>query len=200
MNNHIFTNLLEALEDEYGEVTQVALATALGVTQATISNWTKGKNPSKSSLKKIIELYRNHHAKTLIKPLLEFFPIDPVRRNSTWDFSTKESVVSELKDSLDKRVGIYIFYDTSGTALYLGKTERSLYSEAKQRLKALPNRPIYKPAKAHREPMGSMARYLSAYEISIAVAVKNIETFMLRAFPNDLRNVNGGNFNLKLPG
>ena len=198
MPNHIFATLLEALEDEYGRVTQGELAKALGVTQSTISNWKNGAEPSKRNLKKLIEHFRDHHARTLIKPLVEFLPIEPVQDTNEWKFSSDASVVKKLRESLDGRMGIYVFYDSSGTALYLGKTESSLYAEAKQRLKAQPNRPVYKPVKGHMQHMGAMARYLSAYEVSLAAAVKNVESFMLRAFPNELRNRNGGNFKLAM--
>jgi transcriptional regulator with XRE-family HTH domain len=53
MPNQIFTSLLEALEEEYGSVTQAEIAKALRVTQPTISNWKNGGEPSKSNLKKL---------------------------------------------------------------------------------------------------------------------------------------------------
>jgi hypothetical protein len=50
------------------------------------------------------------------------------------------------------------------------------------------------PIKTTRPQMGQVARYLSAYEVTNVAAVKNLESFMLRAFANDLRNKNGGTF------
>jgi transcriptional regulator with XRE-family HTH domain len=73
MPNHIFTSLLEALEEEYGSVTQAELAKALKVTQPTISNWKNGGEPSKNNLKKLIEFFRAHHATTLIRPNGTYF-------------------------------------------------------------------------------------------------------------------------------
>lgn len=194
MTNHIFNSLLEALEEEYGTVTQEKLAKALKVTQPTISNWKNGAEPGKTNLKKLIEFFRAHHATTLIKPLLEFQPIQPMKSGNEWRFSADEGVIESIKNETEKRHGLYLFYDSSGHAIYLGKTEASLYGEAKQRLKATPNRGTYVPTKTTKPQMGQVARYISAYEVTNVAAVKNLESFMLRAFANNLRNKNGGKF------
>jgi transcriptional regulator with XRE-family HTH domain len=198
MANHLFSTLLDALQEEYGAVTQAALAKALGVTQPTISNWVNGGEPSKTNLKLLVEYFRDHHARTLIKPILEFQPITPVQLSNEWRFSAEKLIVEELKDKLSGKKGIYLFYGSTGEVLYLGKTENSLYNEAKQRLKARPNRPVYAPVKGKELQMGAMAQYISAYAVSIPAAIKNVESFMLRAFANELRNRNGGNFKLAM--
>ncbi len=194
MANHIFSALLDALQEEYGTVTQQQIATALGVTQATISNWSAGGQPSKTNLKNLIDFFRRHHAASLVKPIFEFQAIDPVPSGDSWKFSDNKKVVAALKASLSNVPGLYLYYDSSGHAIYLGKTETSLYAEAKQRLKAEPNRSIFVPTKAKASQMGQMARFLSAYEVTIPAAIKNLESFMLRAFANDLLNKNGGHF------
>ena len=102
--------------------------------------------------------------------------------------------MDHIKEKIEGKHGLYLFCDRSGHAIYLGKTEASLYGEAKQRLKATPNRGTYVPIKATKPQMGQVAHYLSAYQVSNVAAVKNIESFMLRAFANDLRNKNGGKF------
>lgn len=194
MANHIFSALLEALKEEYGTLTQQQIAKALGVTQATISNWATGGQPSKTNLKKLIELFRQHHAATLVKPIIEYQAIDPVPSGDSWKFSNDAKIIAELKENLTNVPGLYVFYDSSGHAIYLGKTEASIYAEAKQRLKAVPNRSIFVPTKAKASQMGQLARFLSAYEVTIPAAIKNLESFMLRAFANDLLNKNGGHF------
>jgi transcriptional regulator with XRE-family HTH domain len=194
MSNHIFTALLEALQEKYGSITQGRIASALGVTQGTISNWSNDGQPSKNNLKKLIDLFLQHHATTLVNPILEFHPIAPEPSGDSWKFSNDPNVTTKLKAELDGVPGLYLFYDSAGRAIYLGKTEASLYAEAKQRLKAVPNRSIYVPTKAMASQMGQITRFLSAYEVTIPAAIKNLESFMLRAFANDLLNKNGGNF------
>lgn len=194
MANHIFSALLEALREEYGTITQAQIANAMGVNQTTISLWSKGGEPSKANLKKLIELFRKHHATTLVRPVLEFYAIHPAQNGKSWDFSPEQEVINSLKSKLELRAGIYVFYDSSGKAIYLGKTETSLYNEAKQRLKAVPNRAIYLPTTTKVGVMAHRARFISAYEVAIPAAIKNLETFMLRAFANNLLNKNGGHF------
>ncbi|MBK9441385.1 MAG: helix-turn-helix domain-containing protein [Comamonadaceae bacterium] len=194
MANHIFNALLDALQEEYGAVTQQQIAKALEVTQGTISNWATGGQPSKANLKKLIDFFRQHHAATLVKPIFEFQAIDPVPSGDSWKFSSDTNVVTALKASLENVPGLYLYYDSAGHAIYLGKTEASLYAEAKQRLKAVPNRSIFVPTKAKASQMGQLARFLSAYEVTIPAAIKNLESFMIRAFANDLLNKNGGHF------
>ncbi|MNV96997.1 hypothetical protein D3C71_1920660 [compost metagenome] len=89
---------------------------------------------------------------------------------------------------------MYLFYDSSGEAIYAGKTEFNLYNETKQRLKAVPNSAVFLPRKKYVGQMGDRARYMSAYEVTITAAIKNLESFLLRAFANDLLNKNGGAF------
>ena len=54
--------------------------------------------------------------------------------------------------------------------------------------------PIYLPIAAKVGAVGNRTQFISAYEVSIPAAIKNLETFMLRAFTNDLSNKNGGHF------
>lgn len=194
MSNHIFLWLLQALEEEYGAVSQERVARAIGVTQPTISNWKNGGEPNKTNLKRLLEFFRAHDAATLVRPLLEFQPIEPIRSKNEWRFSSDPNTVRQLKERLDHRRGIYVLYDSSGHAVYLGKTESSLYAEAKQRLKASPNRAVYKPVKSSKPQIGEVVRFLSAFEVANLAAIRNIEAFMLRAFPNDIRNKNRGEF------
>lgn len=194
MKNQIFSALIDALQEEYGEVSQAQIAKALQVTRATITNWAAGGQPSKTNLKKLIDLYRQHHAATLVKPIFEFQPISPVPSGNSWRLVNDKKLDGALQSSLKGVPGIYLYYDSAGHAIYLGKTEKCLYGESKQRLKAVPNRTIYVPTKAQASEMGQLARYLSAYEVTIPAAIKNLESFMLRAFANDLLNKNGGHF------
>ena len=53
MPNHIFSALLDALQEEYGALTQVQIATALRVSVGTVHNWTNGGEPNKTNLKKL---------------------------------------------------------------------------------------------------------------------------------------------------
>ena len=195
----IFAAFLQALEEEYGYITQEKLARKLEVNQATISNWKNGKNtPSKKNLEMLINAFKEHHAQTLIRPIFEFKEILPYRNGSSWVFSHETEALNIIKSELTKKIGIYLFYDSAGKAIYLGKSDVCLFNEAKQRLNALANRPFYNPNKNAHPFMGDMAKFLSAYEVTVQAAIKNIESFMLRSFANDLMNKNSGNIKNKI--
>ena len=194
MPHHIFSALLDALEEEYGKVNQSQLAKSLGVSQGTISNWKNDASPSKTNLKKLLDFYRNHHATTLIRPILEFQEIQPERSGKSWNFTCNKELSDQLRQSLHKKAGLYLLYDSAGNGIDLGKSETNLFIEAKQRLNAKANRAFYAPTKKTHAFMGEMAQYVSAYKVTIPSAIKNLKSFMLRSFANNLMNQNGGNF------
>ena len=194
MSNQVFVELIEILEDMYGHINQETLAKHLGVAQGTISNWRNGASPRKASLKKILNLYRDHHTNALVQPILEFKAIRPHKKNNSWSLATDKSSSSEFRRELEGHKGLYLFYDSAGKVIYLGKSERCLYVEIKQRLNAEANRPFYGPTKQPNPRMGDIANYISAYEVTVPKAIKNLESFLLRSFANDIMNKNSGNF------
>ncbi len=187
--------LFESLELTYGKVTQARVADAIGVTQPTIYNWKKGNaTPTRKNLRALLSFWLKHQAMHLVTPIVEFEEISPRRSGQGWQLCDSEEVLKSFRDALDKKKGLYIFYDSSRKATYLGKSETNLWLEIRQRLNAEQNRPSYGPTKGKPSLQGEVARYLSAYEVSVPKAIKNLESFMLRAFANDLTNKNGGNF------
>ena len=131
----------------------------------------------------------------MVRPIIEFEEIVPARRRNTWALhGTDARKNRHLRNKLQNRKGLYIFYDSTGKVTYVGKTTRCLWNEVRQRLNAKVNRPFYRPMRVRGVIQGQVARYLSAYEVSPARAIHNLEVLMLRAFPNDLANINIGNF------
>ena len=193
MPSRLFENMVQALEQTYGKVSQKTIAAKLGVSQAAVSNWITGRSePNKTSIGKLLGLFAEHQASSLISPIVEFEPIIPVRSGASWRLAPENE--ERVKPLLQRKKGIYVFYDSSGRATYLGKSEKDLWGEAKQRLKAPANRPFYNPGKKAHKEQGEITRFLSAYEVVVPAAIKNMESFMLRAFANDLMNRNGGKF------
>ena len=193
MPSRLFATLVEALEDSYGPISQRDLAKHLGVSAAAVSSWLTGKaEPNRSSIRKLLDLHADHRASALFVPLVEFAPIHPERAGAGWRLTPDD--VARFEPQLRRRKGIYIFYDSAGEATYLGKSASDLWKEARQRLNAEANRPFYGPEKGPSRKQGDIARFLSAYEVTVPAAIGNVETFMLRAFANDLMNRNSGKF------
>ncbi|WP_281648581.1 helix-turn-helix transcriptional regulator [Parendozoicomonas sp. Alg238-R29] len=193
MSRDILEVLLEVLEDQFGKVTQAELAEAIGVTQGTISNW-MSSGPPKNKLHEIVNFFQGFHASNMVKPVIEFEAISPVKRGESYTFFPDKKNVKNLSGKIKGIKGIYIFYNSSGHAIYLGKSEVCVFGEARKRLSAPLNLPVYNPKKSHEPLVAEQALFISAYSIAEVEAIKNIESFMLRAFANDLNNKYSGDF------
>jgi len=184
-------SLMSAIVDTFGEIPQSDMAKALRVTQPTISNWLNGtSSPSKTNIEKILAL----QVTRLAEPILEFHEVSPVKSGQSWRIDDNRKVEEKIRKLIQRRIGIYVFYDSAGKVTYLGKTENCFWTEVKQRLKGKVNRSFYNPRKEPSVVQGQITRYLSVYEIRVTEAIHNLEVLMLRAFPNDLANTNVGNF------
>lgn len=192
MPTNFFSELLGALLDESeGEVSQILLARALKVSQSTVAGWVSGATPSRATIRRVLNYFRDYSASSLIKPVIEFQPIAPMKSGRTWVLSRRENERDHIHESLLHRVGVFILYDSAGNAIYLGKSESCLYTELKRRLSDQVDKPLFAIAKPKTRQIGEMVCYLSAYEVSIKAAVKTVETFALRAFGNQLLNERG---------
>ncbi|GEM_PF-1714481 len=172
-----------------GMKSQAELAHALGVTEVTISNWTNGRNkPQPGKLRRLLGL----DTEKLVERLVEFEPITPTRRH----LDSEKDKEKKLADKLKGKRGLYIFYDSAGRVIYVGKSamgkNHDLLAEAKQRLGAGTKRSFYEPTRKGVAIVGKMARYLSAYEVRNRYAIHKLESLLLRAFPNDHGNKNTG--------
>lgn len=113
-----------------------------------------------------------------------------------------------MKEALEKSKGIYIFYDSRGRALYVGKTARqNLWKEIHgalnrsrdvQKIKCVKHptsRIKFRPTEEKKRPivpvtqqLHEMAAYLSAYKVADE-AIGVFEAALVRSFANDLLNV-----------
>ena len=189
------STLVSALQTHLGGISRAELATLLNVTEATIGNWLNDLvSPSKPQVSRIVQAFADHTGQQLVQPIFEYRPIAPKPSRSTWSFGVPAHDAPRHKKELDKKHGIYIYYDSAGAVIYLGKSTSCLYTESKVRLGADLNRPLRLPKKVISAKVGTISKYMSAYQVSISSATKNIESFMLRAFANSLYNKNSGHF------
>ena len=145
-----------------------------------------------------------------IRPLVEFYPLRPTlsRRGIKWellDGSDKRTAL--IRKELREAHGIYVFYNSQGRAIYLGKAyERRLWTELKSafnrnretqtvwRVKhpkiGTSFRPAYDKKRRIRRRkvfLHEIAAYVSVYEVGDRL-INNLESLMMRAFPNELTN------------
>lgn len=195
--------------------TDGALARKLGTTQNTFINW---KNSSTGiTARKISDLIVKAHQQataeahaTAFRPVIEFMPIERYRPNKQFKVFNEGSgnkLRTGVRNELETCKGLYVFYDTRGRALYVGKAaKQSIWKEMhsaynrprRAQTIAIVNHPTtnrdYPPAPGKiRQPVDTpmklvdLAAYFSAYEVAPAL-VDDFEALFIRAFPNDLLN------------
>ncbi len=133
--------LLDALTRKLGTESQNELAAALGITVQTLINWRKrDEDLSVNQVADAIAKSRGAAVYTAqyesIRPIVEFYRINKAltRREAAWqvfDSGPNATTYAQgLKDALASAHGIYVFYDTRGRSLYVGKArEQPIWKE-----------------------------------------------------------------------
>ncbi|MES2242560.1 MAG: hypothetical protein V4639_06780 [Pseudomonadota bacterium] len=211
--------LIEALGKKLGTTSQAELAAVLGVTVGTLINW-KNRDEDLSALQVASALAKSQSAAVqkaqfeTIQPIVEFYRIEKclTKRESRWQVfdSSKDSILyaQGLRAALDDSYGIYIFYDSRGHALYVGKArEQTIWKEMNLAFNrkrdvqtiALVHHPErnqeFKPGyEKLRQPKDTqlelfdLACYFSAYDVDEGM-IDDLEALMVRGFANNLLNV-----------
>lgn len=210
--------LLEALSKRLETTNLKDLASALGVSQNTLTNW---KNMTSSLT---VEQLANAIIKSkdaavkksqllTIQPIVEFYAIDAseTRKGATLKIletgSSSTTYRKGLWSTLEKSHGIYIFYDSRGKALYAGKAkDQSLWKEMnsafnrtreiqKIKLTHHPDRnQEFQPAHEKlRQPKRTQLELcdLATYFSAYKIdygMIDDLEALLVRGFANDLLN------------
>jgi DNA-binding XRE family transcriptional regulator len=211
--------LIEALAKKLGTNSQIELASAIGVTVQTLINWKNrdedlSPNQIASAIAKSQTAAVQKSQHDTIRPVVEFYEIDRClsKREASWQVFNGGLEASPyargLKEALEVAYGIYIFYDSRGHSIFVGKArEQTIWKEMniafnRQRevqTIALVHHPernkVFKPGyEKLRQPKDTqlelfdMARYFSAYNVDDGM-IDDLEALMVRGFANDLLNV-----------
>ena len=201
--------------------TDKAVARHLGISVAGLANW---RGREKVTVRQMVSMLncvekaatRRAHADTL-RPVVEFFQIRSAAAGNggnrkIFDVgrgSDAHPYLAGLKTELEAHRGVYIFYDSRGRGLYVGKTKaQSLWKEINlaynrdrdPRLQSIlrvqhPERrqdfrtsdEIRRQIRPINVRLHELAAYFSAYQVADGM-VGDIESLLIRAFPNDLLN------------
>jgi transcriptional regulator with XRE-family HTH domain len=209
-------------------ITQQALAGELGISVPTLINWLKRSEWTALQIARLIlkrsEIQRARALETAIMPIVEFLELDPVdsRSGSKAElFSIEGSIfLRGLRERLSSSCGVYIFYDSRGRAIYVGKTQRQktkmLWAEMNdaynryrdvQKIKRVDHptsvefragdekqRQIY----SRSVTLYELASYVSAYEVTPGL-ISKMEALLVRGFANDLLNIKMEYFGKRKP-
>ena len=218
--NQLLDSIAKSLSrDGSGKLENKDLAKRLGQTLPTIVNW-RARSFMKPSIvanmvAKAIRAAKVQAERDALDPIVEFYPLDPAKVGEDYEMfrATPDASASPhpyragLKAALEKKRGVYVFYDSRGCALYVGKTAaQTLWKEmnfalnrprAKQTIRRVihPTNRVAFDATAETRQIRSvevelheLARYISAYEVSQPL-IGELESLLIRAFANDLSNV-----------
>lgn len=160
---------------EMTELPQGQFADACGKRRTNMSAYLRGRlTPQKQVLWSSLE----HFFEWGVTPLAELEPL-PSNLNT-----------------LPTEPGIYVFYDSAGNVLYIGKAT-NLRAEVRQTLeRSVPEGIRFGPTLGKSRPRlrRITARY-SAYSVPSPRLRHNLEALLLRIHPNQSHNQNIGNFN-----
>lgn len=211
--------LIAALAKKLGTNSQSELASILGITVGTLINW-KNRDEDLSATQVASALSKSRSAAVqqaqleTIQPIVEFYPIErcATNRNASWlvfDGGKSANLYAQgLRDALEESYGIYIFYDSRGQALYVGKAkEQTIWREMnlafvrkrniqKIALVSHPERnqefkPGYEKLRQPKDTLlelHDLACYFSAYHVDYGM-IDDLEALMVRSFANNLLNV-----------
>jgi len=214
--------LIAAAKRKLRASTDRALSEMLGVTEQTLHNWKNRPAVTTRQLAGLIHSARRAGARQFqaraIRTIVEFYPIRKVvtrRGVSQRLFDGKDGQGDDhryrrgLKDELKRCRGVYVFFDSRGQAIYVGKARRQfLWAEINlafnrnrgeiQKIRrvrhperALDYRTSDEKARQIIEsvvPLHELAAYFSAYEVADEM-VADLEALLVRSFANDLLNV-----------
>ncbi|KQZ68290.1 hypothetical protein ASD55_14625 [Rhodanobacter sp. Root561] len=211
--------LLDALAKKLETGSQYELAGVLGVTVQTLINW-KQRDEDLSPLQVASALAKSRSAAVLtsqrqtIQPIVELYAINccETARGSGWqviDGGSQDTLYARgLKAALEKSYGIYVFYDSQGKALYVGKArlqtvwkEMNLAFNRKRDVQMVtlvhhpdrnqefqPGSEKLRQPKATNLKLCDLAFYFSAYKVDDEM-IEDLEALLVRGFPNDLLNI-----------
>jgi hypothetical protein len=217
-------DFLEALSKRMGNndgktnVSDSEMARHMGMSAASLAaNW-RHKIISPRMILDLIARREKRTLTTAISPIVEFYYLDPIETNQgvSWKlFSENDGTGIEhpylagLKSQLSETHGVYIFHDSRGRAIYVGKAIRQdLWTEMNlafnrdrgevqsiKRVEHPTSKIRFKPEEHGRRrittmpvPLHEIASYVSVYEVSDEL-ISILEAVLVRSFANDLLNV-----------
>ncbi|WP_223997868.1 hypothetical protein [Burkholderia gladioli] len=214
----IATEAIASLRNKLDVGTNGRFSHELGISAGTVSNWLKYGLTGRKLSDGILKARRravNSAYECAITPVVEYFQLSAYRRSTNGIaelFPTRPPDTTKallgLKSALEDSHGIYVFYDSRGRGLYVGKAQRlSLWKEMNlafnrnrdttQRVYRVqhPERGEFKTSDEYarqvrltKRHLSHLAMYFSAYKVDDAL-INELEALLVRSFANDLLNV-----------
>ncbi|MFB9867076.1 hypothetical protein [Vreelandella sulfidaeris] len=210
--------LVDELRRRYGEPNNRLLAEHLGVSYETINKWHSISHQlTVKQVSNLVDKAKTRGAvearQSIVRPIVEYYPIDlsESKQGAFWELFDADVTGNKrqegLKSVLKESNGVYVFYDSRGMPLYVGKAkDQSLWNEMKiafnrdrqtQKIRSVSHpvtgtgfRPAFEsPRKIEwlHMHLSGLASYFSAYEAHVDM-INTVEALLIRAFANGLLN------------
>ena len=170
------------LENYFGGSIEQAIE-ATGYTRIQFRNWLDGSSvPQKNTIEYIAHCIFTPEFRRIAE-YYEFYP--------------EEKIMPQLKDMLGRHAdnpGIYAFYDSMGSLLYIGKAATSLIKECYQSIRQEVSIKFPSGIKNAPQKRYEITRYISAYDVGNSNWIdypKHVESLILRISKPPLNKVIG---------
>lgn len=213
--------VVQLLKKKFKLNTDKALVTKLGISPAGLNIWKNRVNVTPRQLVSLLATAMNHVEKEAVrnaehnsvKTIVEYFPINKVQSRSgvkfeLFDCSSSHLYLDGLRAELGRHHGIYVFYDSRGHAIYVGKArEQKLWKEMNlafnrirdvqkiMRVRHPERNQVFKTSDEKKRGIKhatvrlyDIASYFSAYQVADGM-VNSVEAMLVRSFANDVLNV-----------
>jgi hypothetical protein len=215
------SEVISELKKKFRARTDKALGEMLGLSIPAIHNWKKRPKCTLRQIAGLVHAASKAGAKNMrdnaVRPLVEFFRVhaDESRRGARYslfesrdEYGVHHPQLLGLKEELDSKNGVYLFFDSRGQAIYAGKAkEQSLWKEMNdalnrkrgdvqsiKRVQHPERRQAYRNSEEQARqikdrpvPLWDLAIYFSAYEVAKEM-INDVEALLVRSFANNLLN------------
>lgn len=214
-------SVIKQLKRKLGLFTDAQLANKLGISYASVSVWKSRQDVTALQAAGLIasgvetaEMRATNEAEAnAVRPIVEYFPLSKCKskgggKYELFDSSNGHKYLAGLRAELSNKHGIYIFYDSRGHAIYVGKArEQRLWQEMNSAFNRKRDvQTIMKVAHPERNQdfktsdekkrqireftveLHHIAAFASAYLVADGM-INSIEAMLVRCFANDLLNV-----------
>ena len=214
-------DLVESVKRSLRLKTNAEFARRMGITYPSVLNWNKRATVTSRQMAGLLRKACSQAAKEaelkVVRPIVEFFPIVKCksRQGARYELFSRDPgnggehpYLAGLRLELDSHRGIYVFFDSRGQALYVGKASKQVlwdemtnaFNRSRGQLQTVrrvrhpERRQAYRTSdeKARQivpaiVPLHELATYFSAYEVSGGL-ITELEAMLVRCSANDLLN------------
>lgn len=163
----------------------------LNIGAATKAQWRNRHDISLAVLRNAFHMFEKQKFFGSIVPITEFHEFSFDHGKNVDSFASRinnKTVENKLKER--DSIGIYAFFDASGRVIYIGKTEKNLFSEmCQQYARRISVRFIKNGRSCPKDArIKDVANYFSAYKIEKNL-ITNVEALLTRVLINSASNI-----------